>query len=318
MRVFHGLSDYQAGSFPIATIGTFDGVHLGHRQILSRLMELKNNYPEAETVIITFDPHPRKVLIQDAPPTKLLQTLNEKIDKLTNLGIDKLLIIPFTEDFSRLESQDFIKHVLVEGVRVRQLVIGYDHRFGKNRKGNLEELKTAGCDFHFDVIEIPAHQINESNVSSTQIRQALISGNVVLAEKYLGYPYSLTGTVVTGSQRGRTIGFPTANLAPANPDKLIPAGGVYAVQVTIQQDIFAGMLNIGYRPTFGDGGLSIEVHVLDFDGDLYGQDITISFLDHIRNEIKFPNIESLKAQLNLDKTQAQSIYKLRIKEPLRL
>lgn len=308
MRVFRSLAEYQQGDFPIVTIGTFDGVHLGHRAILARLSALQRLQNQAETVVITFDPHPRKVLIQDENPPKLLQTPEEKIEKLGELGLSKVIIIPFTEEFSRLESAEFIQEVLVDVIGVKQLVIGYDHRFGRNRQGGLDELRAAGTKFHFEVIEIPAQEIDHSKISSTKIRQALIDGDISLANRLLGYPYSLTGMVIMGRQNGGRIGFPTANLALDHPDKLVPANGVYAVNVSHDDHKHIGMMNIGYRPTFGDGGLSLEVHILDFDEDLYGKNIQITFQERLRDEVKFPNIDALIAQLQQDKINVQAVF----------
>lgn len=308
MRVFRSLQEYQRGNCPIVTIGTFDGVHLGHRAILARLSALQHQQDQAETVVITFDPHPRKVLIRDESAPKLLQTPEEKIEKLGELGLSKVVIIPFTEEFSRLESADFIKNVLVDVIGVKQLVIGYDHRFGRNRQGGLDELREAGNQFHFEVIEIPAQEIDHSKISSTKIRQALTDGDVAFANRLLGYAYSLNGTVIVGRQNGSRIGFPTANLAIDHPDKLIPATGVYAVTVSHDDHKHIGMMNIGYRPTFGDGGLSLEVHILDFDEDLYGKNIRIAFQERLREEIKFPNIDALIAQLQQDKINVQAVF----------
>jgi riboflavin kinase/FMN adenylyltransferase len=308
MRVFRSLEGYQVGTFPIVTIGTFDGVHLGHRAILSRLSALQGQHPDSETVVITFDPHPRKVLIGDESAPKLLQTPEEKIEKLGELGLSKVVIIPFTEQFSRLESADFIKNVLVDVIGVKQLVIGYDHRFGRNRQGGLEELRQAGTKYDFEVIEIPAQEVDHSKISSTKIRQALTEGDVTFANRLLGYAYSLTGTVIVGRQNGSRIGFPTANLALDHPDKLIPATGVYAVTVSHDDHTHIGMMNIGYRPTFGDGGLTLEVHILDFDEDLYGKNIRITFQQRLRDEIKFPNADALIAQLQQDKINARAVF----------
>jgi riboflavin kinase/FMN adenylyltransferase len=246
-------------------------------------------------------------LIRDESAPKLLQTSEEKIEKLGELGLSKVVIIPFTEEFSSLESAEFIKNVLVDVIGVKQLVIGYDHRFGRNRQGGLDELREAGTQYHFEVIEIPAQEIDHSKISSTKIRQSLAEGDVAFANRLLGYAYSLSGTVIVGRQNGSRIGFPTANLALDHPDKLIPATGVYAVTVSHDDHDHIGMMNIGYRPTFGDGGLSLEVHILDFDEDLYGKNIRIAFQERLRDEIKFPNIDALIAQLQQDKINAQAV-----------
>ena len=285
----------------MVTTGTFDGVHLGHRTILNSLKKLAEE-SDGQTVVITFDPHPRIILQPDDTSLELLSTLDEKIRLLDEIGIDHLLVIPFNRAFSELSSDEFIQKILVEGIGTRKLVIGYDHHFGKNREGRLENLRTLGPRFGFEVEEIPAHDIEHVAVSSTKIRQALKSGDIKAAAAFLGYPYQFTGTVFRGNQLGRTIGFPTANLKIKGDRKLIPATGVYAVTVNTNNSIYKGMLNIGYRPTLHTLGERItEVHLLGFDGDLYDQELTVDFHQRVRHEQKFSGLEALKAQLNRDK-----------------
>ncbi len=303
MLVYRSLAAYEPAPDTIATLGTFDGLHLGHVSILNRLLDRKRDRPQARTLVLTFDPHPRAVLQPDAA-MPLLHTLEEKIEALDRLGLDALLIVPFTLEFSRMSSQDFIREVLVELIQVKTLVVGYDHRFGRNRTGDFTELYAAARQLGFEVEEIPAQQIDESNVSSTKIRSALNLGDVRTAARLLGYPYSLTAEVVPGNQRGRDLGFPTANLHLPDPRKLIPLFGVYAVRVLAPEGPVPAMMNIGYRPTFGDGGLCIEVHLIDYSGDLYGQMLRVEFVERIRAEKKFGSAAELVEQLHRDRETA--------------
>ena len=303
MLVYRSLDTYDPAPDTIATLGTFDGLHLGHVSILGRLLDRQRERPQARTLVISFDPHPRTVLQPDSA-LPLLHTLEEKIDGLDRLGIDALLILPFTQEFSRLSSQDFIHDILVEALHIKTLVVGYDHRFGRNRTGDFSELYAAARQLGFEVEEIPAHQIDESSVSSTKIRSALHLGDVQGAARLLGYRYSLRAEVVPGNQRGRDLGFPTANLYLPDSRKLVPLFGVYAVWVESPGGRWPGMMNIGYRPTFGDGGLSMEVHLIDFAGDLYGQTLRVEFVNRIRAEKKFRSADELVAQLHSDREAA--------------
>ncbi len=306
MKVYRSLDELPKLNNAIVTQGTFDGVHAAHKVILSRLKQIAKER-NGETVVITFDPHPRMVLFPDDHGLKLLNTLDEKINYLRQEGIDHLVIIPFTKDFSRLTSMQFIRDIMVNKIGTKVLVIGYNHRFGKNREGAFEHLKEYSNLYGFDVEEIPEQDIDEIAISSTQIRTALISGDVKQAAKYLGKNYSILGTVIKGKQLGRTIGFPTANIKVADVNKLIPADGVYAVKVFINNRTVLGMLNCGVRPTVDGLTHAVEVHLFDFDENIYDSAIRIEYVDKLRNEIKFPNLAALTNQLENDKLHALAI-----------
>ncbi len=293
---------------PVVTVGTFDGVHLGHQTILARLRETAQRL-KGETVVITFDPHPRAVLRPVDDSLHILQTVPEKAERLEALGIDHLLILQFTKEFAALSYNEFVEQVLVQTVGTRHLIVGYDHQFGRNREGSFANLRQLGQLFNFNVEEIPAHEIDEVTISSTRIRNALLSGEVSHAAAYLGYPYNLTTNVVEGNQLGRTIGFPTANLEIPGDRKLIPANGVYAVTVRHQKNVYAGMLNIGFRPTVSNMQQRVaEVHLLNFNGNLYGQVLQVEFVERIRNEQKFESLEALVEQLHRDEHQVRAIF----------
>jgi riboflavin kinase/FMN adenylyltransferase len=291
---------------PIVTAGTFDGVHLGHRKIIQRLKELAHQ-ENGETVILTFFPHPRMVLFPDDHDLKLLSTLDEKVNLLRQAGIDHLIIHPFTKDFSRLTSVEYVRDILVGQLKVKKLVIGYDHHFGRNREGSLTNLKELEQLYNFQVEEIPAQDMDNINISSTKIRKSLSEGDVETANNYLGYPFFITGTVVAGQQLGTQIGFPTANIFVEEKYKLIPANGVYAVRVRVNEEDYRGMLNIGNRPTVKGKGASIEVHLFDFDQDIYDQPIQVGLVKRIREEKKFENIEQLREQLVIDRNRSLNI-----------
>ncbi|MGB3617040.1 MAG: bifunctional riboflavin kinase/FAD synthetase [Catalinimonas sp.] len=305
MNVYHGLAAFERLPHAVVTSGTFDGVHVGHQKILARLRE-RADANGGQTVLLTYWPHPRLVLRPDDRALRLLSTLEEKTHRLARFGVDHLIIIPFTRDFSRLSSETFIRKVLVEGIGTGTLVIGYDHRFGRNREGSFEHLREHAPTWGFAVEEIPRQDVDDVGVSSTKVRQALLEGRVSLANEYLGDPYPLTGTVVRGEQRGRQIDFPTANLAVAEPHKLIPAEGVYAVRAgpaDAPAYRWAGMMNIGRRPTVGTSQeRSIEVHLFDYTGDLYGQTLRVGLVDLIRAERRFEGMEALRRQLERDRT----------------
>ncbi|HEU4719142.1 MAG TPA: bifunctional riboflavin kinase/FAD synthetase [Bacteroidia bacterium] len=305
MKVYNDISEFGHVAVPVLTTGTFDGVHRGHMQIISRLKESSRSM-NGETVIFTFFPHPRMVLFPDHRQV-LLNTLREKTAKLEEAGIDHLIIQPFTREFSMLSSKDFIEKILVEKIHTRKLVIGYDHHFGRNREGSFEHLRNSGPVYGFEVEEIPAKLIDNVSVSSTRIRHSLEKGDVESANANLGYRYPLTGMVVKGRQLGRTIGFPTANILVEDPYKLVPADGVYAVMVKRGNETHKGMLNIGMRPTVDGRERTIEVNILDFDADLYGETLTLEFVKRLRDEIKFSGLEELKKQLFADRTHAMGI-----------
>lgn len=301
MRIHTDLAAFSGVKRPVLTTGTFDGVHLGHRTILARLTELARK-EGGESVLFTFHPHPRMVLFPGDDGLKLLNTQDEKMERLAEAGLDHVLMVPFSRTFSRMHAVDYVREVLVGAIGVHAIVIGYDHRFGRNREGDLGLLKQLGEVHGIRVEEIPAHEVDRMKVSSTKVRHALLAGEVAQARELLGYPYPLTGVVVKGDQVGRTIGYPTANIGAVDTDKLIPADGVYAVQVHLVDGQHQGMLYIGERPTLG-GGLqrTIEVNVFDLARDLYGERITVFFMERIRGDIRFEDLDALKRQLHEDK-----------------
>ena len=299
MKIYHGIEEYRKVRNPVVTVGTFDGVHVGHSKIFERVRRLADEC-EGESVVITFHPHPRLVIHPDSKNLKFINTLEKKYELIEKSGIDHLVIIPFTAEFASMAAEKFIKEILVEMIGVHELVIGYDHHFGKNREGSFEELLTLAKDMGFKVEQIPVQDINEIAVSSTKIRNALKEGNIEVANELLGYEYSITGKVVGGRKIGRGIGFPTANIKLQDEYKLITAIGVYACRVKWNKKIFLGMSNIGHRPTINNGDLTIEVHIFDFDEEIYGETISICFVDRIRDEEKFESLDALRQQLLLD------------------
>ena len=288
----------------VITIGTFDGVHCGHQQIIRHLKQVAQQY-EGETVLITFEPHPRLLLGKDA--FELLSPDTEKYQLLRHFGLDNVAVTAFTPQFSQQTPQEYVADFLVKNFAPRCIVIGYDHRFGQNRAGDFVLLEQLATQYGFDVAEIPKQLVDDMAVSSTKIRHALHSGNVRLAQHLLGYDYPLSGTVVRGRQLGRTIGYPTANIAVANPLKLVPANSVYAVQVLHNKQKYGGMLNIGTRPTVDGTNRTIEVHIFDFDEDIYDQTLQVNFVQRLRNEQKFDGLDALIAQLKKDEQEAREI-----------
>jgi riboflavin kinase/FMN adenylyltransferase len=299
VKIYHGLEEYKKVRNPVVTVGTFDGVHVGHSKIFERVSRLAGKC-KGDSVVITFHPHPRLVIHSDSKNLKFINTLEKKYELIEKNGIDHLVIIPFTAEFASMDAENFVKKILVEKIGVYELVVGYDHHFGKNRKGSFEELLTLAKDMGFRVEQIPVQDINEIAVSSTKIRNALKEGNIEIANELLGYEYSITGTVVGGRKIGRGIGFPTANIELQDEYKLITAIGVYACRVKWNKKMFLGMSNIGHRPTVNNGDLTIEVHIFDFDEEIYGETITIYFVDRIRDEEKFKNLDALRQQLLQD------------------
>jgi riboflavin kinase/FMN adenylyltransferase len=300
-----GISKYDKRFPIIITIGTFDGVHVGHAKILERLIGNARSMGFKST-LLTFFPHPRMVLQKDAE-IQLLNTLDEKIKILEALGLDCLIIHPFTKDFSRLTATEFVRDILVNALNTKKIIIGYDHRFGRNRNADITDLKAFGAALDFEVEEISAQEIDEVSVSSTKIRSALEAGDIKTANRYLGYNYMLTGLVVKGKGLGRQIDFPTANLFIEEAYKLIPKNGVYVIKAELAQTQVFGMMNIGYNPTVSGTEKTIEIHFFDIDQDLYGQKIQIDILDRLRDEHKFDSLESLKKQLLKDKKTARSL-----------
>jgi riboflavin kinase/FMN adenylyltransferase len=302
LKIFHSIQDFGTTKKTILTLGTFDGVHFGHRKILERVLQ-NTEIDKYESLVLTFFPHPRMVL-EEKSNIKLLNTISEKIDLLEKIGIQNLVIHPFDESFSRLTAAEFVSSVLVDHFHIHKIIIGHDHRFGRNRTANIDDLINFGKQYGFEVEQISVQEINEMSVSSTKIRKALSEGNMTLANKYLGYEYFLTGTVFKGQQLGRTIGFPTANLKIKEEYKLIPKNGVYIVKSIISGETVFGMMNIGFNPTVAGENLSIEIHYFNFNSDLYDQEIAVSMLQYIRPEQKFKSIDLLKVQLEKDKNFA--------------
>ena len=299
MKIFHSINEFHSDKKTIVTIGTFDGVHLGHAAILKKLTQNTQN-ETFESTVLTFFPHPRMVL-QGKSDLKLLNTINEKIELLEKIGIDNLIIHLFDEKFAELNAEAFVSTILVDHLRVQKIIIGYDHRFGKNRTANIDDLISFGAQYGFEVEQISAQEIDEISISSTKIRTALEEGDIQLANEYLGYSYFLSGTVVKGKQLGRTIGFPTANISLEEDYKLVPQNGVYIVQAEIDGKTIYGMMNIGFNPTVQGKQKTIEVHLFDFDTDIYNRKIQVAILQRIRSEKKFESIELLTKQLEEDR-----------------
>ena len=290
----------------MVTTGTFDGVHRGHRAVFDVMKEEARKI-NGETVVITFSPHPRMVLGLDIENLKFINTQERKIKLLEEAGIDNLIIIEFTKEFSKNSSEKFIHDYIINPLRPKKVIIGHDHHFGRNRHGGYELLLKLGKEHSFDVIKVHPLQVDSLTVSSTKIRKLLEEGNIIKANHLLGYEYSITGEVVHGDGIGRTIGYPTANIKVDNEYKLIAANGVYASRVEYKGNIYGGMTNIGFRPTINKSSLTIEVNIFDFDIDIYDETITIYFVDRLRNEVKFDNLEALKTQLATDKINAIKI-----------
>lgn len=307
MNIYTDLSEIINFKNPVLTIGTYDGVHLGHQKILNFLKQ-KAKKVDGESVVFTFYPHPRMVLHPNDHNLELLQTIDERIEKLSRIGIDHLIVFPFSKEFSRLSAVEFVRDILVNQINIHTLVVGYDHQFGRNREGTKDVLYELAPIYNFNVIEIPAFLKDEVKISSTKIRQALKEGKVKVAEKYLGEYYSIQGEVVPGDKIGTKIGFPTANIFVKEDYKLIPANGVYAVKVVINDCVFSAMINIGYRPTVSNTGEKrIEVNIFDFDKDIYNQKIKVEFVKMIRKEKTFSNLEELKQQLMLDEKKCRTV-----------
>ncbi len=306
MKVIEDLSLLPSLKFPVVTSGTFDGVHFGHRKILSKVVQ-EAQYRNGESLVITYWPHPRFVLGKNSSNLKLLSTIEEKIELIQSVGIDYLIKVQFTRDFSELSSEHFIKEYLVEGIQTKKLIIGYDHKFGKDREGSFEYLKMNQQEFGFELEEIPKQEVDHVGVSSTKIRNALNVGDILTANEYLGRRYALCGLVVKGNQVGRDLGFPTANIYVPDDYKLIPSDGVYTVKVKVYGKVWGGMLNIGFRPTLKGVQRTIEANIFNFEGDIYGFEIEVLFVKKIREEIQFDNLDGLKEQLKDDKKQAIKI-----------
>lgn len=333
MKIYHDILEFKPLQNAVVTIGTFDGVHLGHRKIISRLQELARQCG-GETVILTFFPHPRMILHPEDQNLKLITTIAEKAKLLEELGIDHLIITPFSRDFSNLSAEEYIREMLVNRIGTKKMVIGYDHRFGKDRSGGLTELQHFAPIYGYEVEEIPEQDVNEVAVSSSQIRNAVLKGETALANQFLGYAFFITGKVIRGDQIGRTLGYPTANLFIEESYKLIPADGIYAVEVRVERfevrvekdpsefnlftpstsnpaphtSLLKGMAYIGHRPTINGMTRNIEVNIFDFNQDIYNQTLQINFHAFIRHDVKFAGLEELAQQLGRDKESVLSFF----------
>jgi len=304
MRVLHSLSEISRDKNSVVTVGTFDGIHRAHQEIIRELVN-RARMREGRSVLITFDPHPKEVVASTRGPVRLLTTLEERIALLEPLNVDLIFVIPFTLEFSRLTSEEFYRQYVVNGMGVSEVVVGYDHMFGRDRAAGIDELVHMGRYFDFSVFAVHAYAVDGETVSSTRIRKALSAGDVEHAERLLGRPYTLAGTVVSGDRRGATLGFPTANIQPLSEKKVTPANGVYIVAVTIGSERRYGMLNIGVLPTVTDGkNLTIEVHLFDFSGELYEKEIAVSFLRRLRDERRFSSLGELTDQLHRDREES--------------
>ncbi|MCY1528088.1 Riboflavin biosynthesis protein RibF [compost metagenome] len=330
MKIYHQLSEFKKLPHAVVTIGTFDGVHFGHQKIIKRLCELAKS-SGGESVILTFFPHPRMIIEPENQELKLINTIKEKAQIMADLGVDHLIITPFTRDFSNMEAAAYIKNILIDTIGTKEIIVGYDHRFGKDRKGGMKELMEHAKLFHYQIEEIPEQDVNEVAVSSTKIRKALLNGEVALASTYLGYNFAITGPVIKGDKIGRTIGFPTANIFVEETYKLIPSDGIYAVTVEMEtenqadqvglsteilaaatpasRNIYKGMAYIGQRPTINGMTRNIEVNIFDFNREIYGQQIKMNFLKFLRPDVKFTGLDTLKAQLEQDKLDTLAFFK---------
>lgn len=324
MKIYRSLEDFIPLDDAVVTIGTFDGVHIGHQKILSTLKECAKTI-NGETVLLTFFPHPRMILHPEDDSLKLISDIEEKVELLAKAGIDHLIITPFTRDFSNQSPEEYIREVLVTKIGTKKIVIGYDHRFAKDREGTLHDLQSHAEIYGYSVEQIPEQDINDVAVSSTKIREALIKGDIDTANSYLGYPFQLTGKVVRGNQLGRSIGYPTANLQVQEPHKLIPAYGIYAVEAAIiepreiktgiyrphePEHVARGMGYIGTRPTVDGVSRSIEVHLFDFDSDIYGKIMRVNFLHFIRHDQWFESMQEMIDQMAIDEQQVKQLLSI--------
>jgi len=307
MKIYHNIDEFTPLENAVVTIGTFDGVHVGHRKIIARVKELAES-TGGETVLLTFFPHPRMILHPEDESIKLINTINEKAELLEQLGVDHLIITPFSRDFSNQSAEGYIRDVLVNRIGTKKIVIGYDHRFGKDREGGLADLQRLGPVYGFEVVEIPEQDINEVAISSTRIRNALLDGEIDLANTCLGYSFFINGTVIRGDQIGRQIGYPTANIVIQERYKLVPGDGIFAVKVVVEDKEYKGMAYIGTRPTINGLTRNIEVNIFDFDKEIYNQNIRMVFHYFVRGDIKFNNLIELKAQLAKDREDVLGMF----------
>jgi riboflavin kinase/FMN adenylyltransferase len=300
MKIYHHIDEFTPLKNAVVTIGTFDGVHIGHRKIIARLKELAE-VAGGETVILTFFPHPRMILHPEDENIKLITTIAEKAELMEQLGVDHLIITPFSRDFSNQSAEEYIRDILVKKIGIKTIVIGYDHRFGKDRKGGLDDLLRLAPVYNFEVLEIPEQDINDVAISSTRIRTALLDGQIDIANECLGYPFFITGKVIRGDQLGRQLGYPTANLMLEERYKLIPSDGIYAVRVKVEGKDYNGMAYIGHRPTVNGMTRNIEVNIFDFNADIYNKQLRMEFLHFVRQDIRFASLDELVVQLGKDK-----------------
>lgn len=301
------LKDIERDPDTVLTVGTFDGVHAGHRAIIDRVAD-KARERNARSMIVTFDPHPRDIINPGESGIKLLTTLQERCEILEELGIDIMLVIPFDRDFSLLSSEEFIRDIIHKKIGVRYFIIGYDHHFGRNREGTIETIKRLGKELNFEASVVSKREVGEKTVSSTAIRNCISEeGDVKQAAEFLQRPYRLNGTVVHGDKRGKKIGYPTANIKPEHVKKIIPQDGVYAVKIRIEDRWYDGMMNIGRRPTFEGETQTMEVHIFNFSQEIYGMEVQVRFYERIRNEKNFDGIDELKKQLKKDEIAAKEL-----------
>ena len=309
MKVYRSIDQFPTDIKTVITIGTFDGLHKGHQYILKRLNKIAQK-ESAESVLLTFFPHPRHVIFPEDQSLKLLNTIDEKIQELEKTGLQHFIIHEFTKEFSRTKSINFIRDILVSKLKMQHMVVGYDHHFGRNREGSFKELKELSELYHFNLEEIPAQEAEDVTISSTKIRNALLEGKVQKANALLGYSYILSGKVIKGNQLGRKIGYPTANVKAHNNWKLIPADGVYAVKVRVNNRCYFGMLNIGVKPTIDNNKHQIEVHIFNFSKEIYDQDISVEMIKRIRDEKQFDDLKALGDQLKRDENKCKKLFKL--------
>jgi len=307
MRIFRDIENLPAFFNPVVSIGSFDGVHLGHQEIL-KVMTERAQETDGETVLLTFWPHPRMILQPEDDSLRLLNTIDEKMELLEKAGLDNLIILPFTVEFSKMDYKDFISEILVSKLHAKSLIIGHDHHFGKNREGNFAQLQAFAPVYHFELIQLNPIQIDGQALSSSLIRSALEICDISYANQILGYEYSVTGAVVEGMKRGRELGYPTANISIEEKFKLLPCDGIYVVEVDYEGSALRGMASIGYNPTFNDTGKTLEVNIFDFDRQIYGEIITIKFLRFLRKEVKFASKEELVQQLGADRRDTLDFF----------
>ena len=309
MKIYHSIEDFPSDVNTIVTIGTFDGVHKGHQIIINRINEIAKK-KAMESVVLTFDPHPRHVIYPDNQELRLIHTLEEKIEALSKTGVQNLVLHKFTKEFSRTESVNFIRDFLVTKLNMKYMVVGFDHHFGKNRQGTFDNLIELSDAYGFKIEKIKPQNIGEVTISSTKIRNAILEGDCKKANAYLSANFSITGKVVQGNKIGSSIGYPTANIEIENQWKILPKNGVYAVKILLKNQQYFGMLNLGHRPSISDDSFAIEVHLFDFNATIYNEELKIEFIQRIRDEQQFSDLEKLKSQLKIDAINCKQIFNL--------